>query len=88
MRDFLRTNATARRPVDRWIEIAKNGYWTDITDMRKSLPTADAIRGTNLTCFNIGGNKYRLLANVSYQRQTIVIRELLTHEQYTRKYGS
>jgi mRNA interferase HigB len=56
-------------------------------ELRMTLPTADAIRGTNLTCFNIGGNNYRLLAIVSYQRQEIVIHELITHAQYNRKYG-
>jgi len=61
--------------------------WNDITDARKTFPTADLIKDTNQTCFNIGGNNFRLIAIVSYSRQEILIRELLTHPEYSRKYG-
>jgi len=47
---------------------------------------AGAIRGTNLTCFNIGGGNFRLLTVISYDRQEIAIHELLTHAQYDKKY--
>jgi mRNA interferase HigB len=60
--------------------------WRSIIDVRQTLPTADAIKGTNLTCFNIGGNSFRLLAFVSYQRQEILVQELMTHPEYSRKY--
>ena len=72
----------------RWIAIVLAGSWTDIVDIRKTLPSADVIKGTHLTCFNIGGNNYRLLTVVSYQRQEIIIRELMTHAQYSQRYGS
>jgi len=83
---FLKTNAPARKPMDRWIKIVRAGDWTDLMELHKSLPTADAIKGARLTCFNIGGNNYRLVVVVSYLRQEIVIRELLTHAQYDKKY--
>ncbi|MCC7351060.1 MAG: type II toxin-antitoxin system HigB family toxin [Phycisphaerales bacterium] len=83
---FLKANAAARKPMERWTKIARSGNWSDIVDMRKSMPSADAIKGTNLTCFNIGGNSYRLIAAVSYQRMEIAIVELLTHAQYDKKY--
>jgi mRNA interferase HigB len=86
IQDFLRNNAAARKPFERWLGIARAGNWTDIVDMRASWPTSDVIKGTDLTCFNVGGNKYRLLARVSYQRREIVIHQLLTHEQYSKKY--
>jgi mRNA interferase HigB len=39
-----------------------------------------------LTCFNIGGNNFRLLTLISYERQQVHVHELMTHEQYTKKY--
>lgn len=54
--------------------------------MRQTLPTADAIKGTNLTCFNIGGNSFRLLTLIYYTRQEIFVHELMTHAEYSRKY--
>jgi mRNA interferase HigB len=83
---FLKANVPARKPMERWIRIAQSGIWSDIVDMRKSIPSADAIKGTNFTCFNIGGNSYRLIVAISYRRQEMAIVELLTHAQYSKKY--
>lgn len=83
---FLKKNPAARLPMMRWLDIAETADWRDIIAARKMLPTADAIKGTNLTCFNIGGHSFRLLTVVSYERQEILIRELLTHAQYDKKY--
>jgi len=84
--DFLKKNPEAQKPMERWVGIAEAASWTDIMDMRRTLPTSDAIKGPNFTCFNIGGNKYRLITVVSYKRQEIVIRELLRHADYDKKY--
>jgi mRNA interferase HigB len=83
---FLRKHAGARGPMNRWIEIAEAADWESIIDARKSFPTADLIKETTLTVFNIAGNNYRLLTYVSYKRQVISIVELLTHPEYDRKY--
>lgn len=83
---FLRKNATARSPMARWVEITEAATWQDITEVRDVLPTADAIKGTNLTCFNVGGNSYRLLTVISYPRQEVFIHELLTHARYNKNY--
>jgi mRNA-degrading endonuclease HigB of HigAB toxin-antitoxin module len=43
--------------------------------------------GSETVALAFGGNNYRLLTIVSYQRREIVIHELITHAQYSRKYG-
>ncbi len=83
---FLRKHVAARAPTARWIDVAAAAEWRSIIDARESFRTADAIKGTGLTCFTIGGNSYRLLTIVSYEEQTVLIRELMTHAEYTRKY--
>jgi mRNA-degrading endonuclease HigB of HigAB toxin-antitoxin module len=54
--DFLKKNAAARAPMDHWVDVATNAKWRSIAEIRRVLPTADAVKGTSLTCFNIGGN--------------------------------
>jgi mRNA interferase HigB len=83
----LKRNAAAREPMKRWIQKVQAARWQSIIDVRRMFPAADAIKGTNLTCFNIGGNNYRLLAVIRYIRQEIEIRELLTHTEYSKKYS-
>jgi len=35
--------------------------------------------------FDIGGNNYRLIAIVSFERESLLIEEVLTHEEYSRE---
>ena len=35
--------------------------------------------------FNIGGNKYRLIARVDFEEQLLVIQTVLTHQEYDRE---
>ena len=83
---FLKRHAAARGRIARWVEIVAGSEWQDIIEVRKTLPTADAVKGTAFTCFNIGGNNYRLLVRISYSRQQILIHELLTDAEYDKKY--
>jgi mRNA interferase HigB len=36
------------------------------------------------TVFNISGNSYRLVTEVFYEDQTILVRHILTHAEYDR----
>lgn len=56
--------------------------FADFNDPRKTFASADYVGG--LTVFDIGGNKYRLIASIHYNRRKVYIRAVLTHEQYDR----
>jgi mRNA interferase HigB len=45
--------------------------------------SADLIGGARVV-FDIGGNKYRLIADVNYGKGRVYIRAVLTHEEYDR----
>jgi mRNA interferase HigB len=38
----------------------------------------------DLTVFNVGGNKYRIVAFVHYQAQILYIKRIGTHEEYAK----
>ena len=83
---FLRKNMGATGPLRRWIDATEQAEWHSILDVRQTFRHADAIKGTNLTCFNIAGNNFRLITIVRYDLQEVFVIELLTHAQYNRKY--
>jgi len=36
------------------------------------------------TVFNIGGNKYRLIAVIHFNRRKVYVRQVLTHQEYDK----
>ena len=43
--------------------------WTDWEDLRRAFPSADRVG--RLTVFNLGGNVYRLVARVEYDKHRV-----------------
>ena len=46
--------------------------------------TAKGAHGTTATIFDIGGNKYLIVASVDYLRQTVLIRAVMEHDDYDK----
>ncbi|TYQ27608.1 type II toxin-antitoxin system HigB family toxin [Pseudanabaena sp. UWO311] len=65
-----------------WHKIAITAKWQNFIEVREVFASADQVK--NLTVFNIGGNKYRLIAFIDYKYQKIFIRNILTHAEYDR----
>jgi mRNA interferase HigB len=70
-------------PLLHWYQVAKRAHWKNITEVRLDFPHADAVG--IFTVFNIGGNRYRLITVIKYRWQVAYVREVLTHEQYSRE---
>lgn len=84
LRDFWQRHADAEEPLRRWHRVATEARWTNLMDVRQTFPSADGVTdgGETLTVFNIGGNKYRLVARIRYDYQLVNVRCVLTHEEY------
>jgi mRNA interferase HigB len=63
-----------------WYHVAAAADWVNLADVRKNFPSADSVG--RYTVFNIGGNRYRLIAVVKYRYRMIYIRCILTHRLY------
>ncbi|WP_322743394.1 type II toxin-antitoxin system HigB family toxin [Sphaerospermopsis aphanizomenoides] len=66
-----------------WYKITLKAEWQNFVELRQSFPSADQVG--NLTVFNIGGNKYRLIVLVKYNSQKVFIRHVLTHAEYDQE---
>ena len=53
-----------------------------MVDLKKAFGSADYVRP--FTVFDIGGNKYRLIAVIDYALGLVSIVDVLTHEEYGR----
>lgn len=80
--EFWTKYPAAEHPLEAWYRIMKTEVFADFNDLRATFGRADHVGG--LTVFDIGGNKYRLIASIHYNRRKVYIREVLTHEEYDR----
>ena len=67
-------------PLDVWYRIAKKAAWKNLMEVRRQLPTADAVE--EFTVFNIKGNAYRLITEINYRTGRVFLRHVLTHAEY------
>jgi len=72
--------------LDAWYRTAKSAKWRNPEEVRRIYSHADGVPiGDRVyTVFNISGNSYRLVTEVFYEDQTILVLYVLTHGQYDK----
>jgi mRNA interferase HigB len=80
LREFWEKNPRAKAPLEAWYQVALAEEWESFTDVRSTFKTADQVG--KFTVFNIGGNKYRLIAAIYFNRGKLFVRHVLTHAEY------
>ena len=85
LKEFWAGHPDAEEPLRAWYNTALGAEWKSLRDARATYPHADGVKtkgGDTLTVFNIGGNKYRLVARIRYDYQLVNVRHVLTHAEY------
>lgn len=82
IREFVALHPNAESSLSSWYKIARKSKWQNIVEVRQDYPHADLVG--RLVVFNIAGNKYRLIAQIHFESQLILIRHILTHAEYDR----
>lgn len=82
LRDFWEEHPRAEGPLDAWHKVAQKAEWQSFQEIKATYPTVDRVG--KFTVFDIGGNKWRLITAIHYNRQIIFVRAVLTHEEYDR----
>ena len=73
--------ADSRGPLHSWYAEAIKAAWRSPQDIKDQYASA-SICGNNRVVFNIGGNKYRLIAAIAFAPQLLWIKAVLTHADY------
>ena len=84
MEEYKRNHADTRGPLDAWRIEAEGAKWKTTQDIKQRFPSADFLSG-NRVIFNIKGNKYRLVVQVRYQNNLVVVEWIGTHAEYDKK---
>jgi len=84
LQEFWHTHPDAERPLKAWLAIVRLKRYSSPHAVREDFASASFL-GQWRTVLNIGGNKYRLVADVRYELGLIYMRHVLSHEEYTRR---
>jgi mRNA interferase HigB len=66
-----------------WFREVEKADWSSPADLRARYASASFL-SDNRVCFNVGGNKYRIIALVFYERKLVYVRFAGSHEEYDR----
>jgi len=87
LRGFVRQYPDAAETLENWYRAFRAAKWTSLQEVRRVFPHADSVMvasGNSVTVFNIGGNKYRLIVAIHYNRQRVFILRFLRHAEYSK----
>jgi mRNA interferase HigB len=82
LRQFWQKYPDSQASLTRWFKIVNKQSFSNFSSLRSVFPSADQVG--NLVVFNIGGNKYRLIASAHFNRGKIYVRHILTHLEYDK----
>jgi len=65
-----------------WFKETEDSAWHSFADVKSSFNETDLVRGRYI--FDIGGNKWRIIARINFDYQRVLIRWVGNHEAYSK----
>ena len=82
LREFWDSNPHSRGPLQAWYTIVDRASWSSPADVKAAFGANVDFIADNRAIFDIGGNKYRLVAHIAYRYGRVLIKFIGTHRQY------
>jgi mRNA interferase HigB len=80
LREFWEAHPAASSPLAGWHNAIKNASPGNPAEMRAIFGSVDFVG--EFAVFDIGGNKFRLIASVDYRCRAVYVKHILTHKEY------
>ena len=82
LRAFAAEHPQAQGPLQGWRRVIEKNRFDTWAALKAAFNTVDKVG--DLVVFNVGGNKYRLIAHIRFEKQIVYIKAVLTHTEYDR----
>lgn len=86
LREFWRGHrhgsAVARRDLTVWYKITSKALWANFAALKQTFGSADQVG--NCVVFDVGNNRYRLIARVFYRSHRVYVLKVMDHAEYDR----
>ncbi len=83
LRKFWEKHADAEQSLRAWFKFASFADWISPASIKRDYASASILEDSRM-CFNIGGNKYRLVVRINYAYRIVYIRFVGTHVEYDK----
>jgi mRNA interferase HigB len=78
--EFWQTHPMAQPPLKNWFKLLSQAEPTNFAELKELFGSVDLVK--DYVIFDIGGNKFRIIAIVYFESKLVLIRHVLTHEEY------
>ena len=83
LRDFWGKHPDSEAQLKTWYKEVSKAKWDNPNEIKAEYPKASILKSGRVV-FNICGNKYRLIVDINYDRQTVFVRFIGKHDDYDR----
>ena len=80
--EFWSKYPDAETPLCAWLQLARRQEFLNFAELKAIFGSVDIVG--KICVFDIGGNKFRLIAAVHFNREKVFIRAILRHADYDR----
>lgn len=80
--EFAGNHPKSKNALNAWRNVLESTDWKNPAELKTTLGTASIVG--DQTVFNIGGNKFRLIARIEYGAKVVFVQHVLTHKEYDR----
>ena len=80
--DFAVIHPEAEIPLQAWRKIIEAANFNNFADLKRAFNATDKVG--DVYVFDIGGNKYRLIAAIHFNRKMVFIRHVFIHREYDK----
>lgn len=78
--DFAAVYPDAGAPLQAWRKVMETNEFQHFAALKTMMNATDKVGAYYV--FDIGGNKYRIIAAIHFNRQMVFVRHVLTHAEY------
>lgn len=81
--DFYDKRPKAKEILLKWYHIVLLSDWQNFQAIKQTFNSVDSV-GNDRFVFNLGGNKYRIVAMIHFSTRTVYLRFVGTHKDYDK----
>jgi mRNA interferase HigB len=82
LRAFAAEHPQADAPLKGWRRVIEKNRFANWSELKALFSSVDRVG--DLMVFDIGGNKYRLIAYIRFEKQIVYTKAVLTHQEYDK----